>query len=220
MTKRLDGMKVAVLAADGFEQVELTRPAKALEGEGALVDVISLKPGKIRGMNLHLPGLKVKVDRVISEVAPDDYDALLIPGGFMNPDMLRQSPEVLDFVRAIAAAGKPIASICHGPWVLISAGLVEGRRFTSWPGIRDDVTNAGGVWEDSAVVRDGLFVTSRSPMDLPRFNEAVIELFAEHIPPGRAEEARERRGVPVGRYVVGGLALAAAAALIARRAAA
>jgi protease I len=220
-TKRLEGMKVAVVAADGFEQVELTRPVKALEKEGAIVDVISLKPGKIRGMNLHLPGSKVKVNRVIADAYPGEYDALLIPGGFINPDMLRQSAEVLDFVRAMAVAGKPIASICHGPWVLISAGLAAGKRLTSWPGIRDDITNAGGLWEDSVVVRDGTFVTSRSPLDLPKFNEAVIDLFAEHVPPGRARagEAREQRGAPVGRYILGGLALAAVAALVARRAA-
>ena len=219
MTKRLEGMKVAILAADGFEQVELTRPAKALEKEGAIVDVISLKPGKIRGMNLHLPGSKVKVDRVIAEAQPGEYDALLIPGGFINPDMLRQSTEVLDFVRAMVAAGKPVASICHGPWVLISAGLVANKRLTSWPGIRDDITNAGGLWEDTVVVRDGALLTSRSPLDLPQFNEAVIDLFAEHLPPGRAEEAKEQRRAPVGRYILGGLALAAVAAFVARRAA-
>jgi protease I len=219
MSKRLEGMKVAVLAADGFEQVELTRPAKALEKEGAIVEVISLKPGKIRGMNLHLPGSKVKVDRVITAAEPGAYDALLIPGGFINPDMLRQSDDVLQFVRAMVTAGKPVASICHGPWVLISAGLVGSKRLTSWPGIRDDVVNAGGLWEDSAVVRDGALVTSRSPLDLPQFNDAVIDLFAEHLPPERAAEAKERRA-PVGRYIVGGLALAAVAALVVRRAAA
>jgi protease I len=219
MTKRLLGMRVAVLAADGFEQIELTRPAKALEKEGAVVEVVSLKPGKIRGMNLHLPGSKVKVDRLIAEADPGYYDALLIPGGFINPDLLRQSSDVLQFVRTMMAAGKPIASICHGPWVLISAGLAANKRLTSWPGIRDDVTNAGGLWEDSAVVRDGALITSRGPMDLPAFNEAVIDLFAEHLPPGRAAEAQERR-TPVGRYVVGGLALVVVAALVARRAAA
>lgn len=219
MAKRLEGMRVAILAADGFEQVELTIPMKALKKEGAVVDVISLEPGKIRGMNLHLPGKKVSVDKTIDEADAAAYDAVFIPGGFINPDKLRQSQPVLTFVQAMAGAGKPIASICHGPWVLISAGLAAGKRLTSWPGIRDDVVNAGGLWEDSAVVRDGLFVTSRSPLDLPQFDEAIIELFAEHLPVGRAVEKPERR-LPVGGLVAGGLALAAVAVLALRRAAA
>jgi protease I len=218
MAKRLEGMRVAVLAADGFEQVELTQPVKALEKQGAVVDVLSLKPGKIRGMNLHLPGKKVAVDHTVTEATPDQYDALLIPGGFINPDHLRQSEQVLRFVQAIALASKPIASICHGPWVLISAGLVANKRLTSWPGIKDDVKNAGGQWEDSVVVRDGLLLTSRSPLDLPKFNEAMIDLFAEHVPAERAAPAPEKKRASVGKYVAGGIALAAAALFALRRA--
>src|SRR5690348_2707111 len=159
-TKRLQGLQVAALVADGFEQVELTFPKSRLEKEGATVEVISLRPGSVRGMNLLYPGKKVHVDRTIFTATASDYDALLQPGGFINPDFLRQSESALEFVREFDRAGKPIAVICHGPWVLVSAGLVRGRRLTSWPGIKDDVMNAGGMWEDSALVRDRNWVSS------------------------------------------------------------
>lgn len=192
----INGLRVAALAADGFEQVELTGPLKALQSAGAVVEVVSLRPGKIQGVNALIPGKKLAVDRVLAEADPALYDALLLPGGFMNPDMLRQSEEALAFVRAFDAAGKPIAVICHGPWVLVNAGLVSGRRLTSWPGIRADVINAGGQWEDSAVVRDGNWVSSRSPKDLKAFEAAMIALFGEHTPirPHVELKARRRRG--------------------------
>lgn len=202
--QELAGRRVAVIAADGFEQVEVTRPRGALARHGAEVEIVSLRPGSIRGMNLLVPGKKVKVDRTIFTADPEEYDGLLIPGGFINPDFLRQSESVLDFVREFDRSGKPIAAICHGPWVLVSAGLVSGRRLTSWPGIRDDVRNAGGRWEDKAVVRDGNWISSRGPQDLLQFNKAIVEHF------GPSLTARERSSsVPVGRAVAGGLALAA-----------
>lgn len=194
------GLRVAVLAADGFEQVELTGPVKALQSAGAGVEIISPRPGKIRGMNALVPGKKIAVDRVLSEADPALYDALLLPGGFMNPDALRQSEEALAFVRAFDTAGKPIAVICHGPWVLVNAGLVSGRRLTSWPGIRADVLNAGGSWEDAAVVRDGNWVSSRGPQDLKAFEKAMLELFAAHTPlRAHADLApRRRAAAPTG----------------------
>ena len=179
---RLNGRRIAVLAADGFEKIELTMPVKVLEAKGAEVDIISLRPGSIRGVNLHEPASRVKVSRTLDEADPDDYDALLIPGGFMSPDLLRQSAAARDFVRAFDAARKPIASLCHGPWILASAGLTQGRTMTSWPGVRDDMVNAGAVWLDQAVVKDGNWVTSRGPQDMKPFIKAMTSLFAETAP--------------------------------------
>jgi protease I len=198
----LSGVRVAILAADGFEQVELTRPRKQLIEHGAEVEIVSLRPGSIRGMNLLAPGMKVKVDRTVFIADPRDYDALLLPGGTVNPDSLRQSDEALEFVRAFERAGKPIAAICHGPWVLISAGLVRGRRVSSWPGIKDDVRNAGGIWEDMAVVKDGNWITSRHPGDLPQFNQAIVE----HFGPGLVAHERSH-AVSYGWLAAGGLAV-------------
>ncbi len=212
MSRHLEGIRVAAIAVDGFEQVELTRPLRRLRKEGADVEVISLRPGSIQGMNFLSKGIKVKVDRTIFTANPDDYNALLIPGGLTNPDLLRQSRRMLDFVRSFDDENKPIASICHGPWVLISAGLVAGRRLTSWPGIKDDITNAGGEWQNKSVVRDGNWITSRGPHDLIQFNRALVEHFA----PGMS--ARDRRlPFPFGRMAVGGIALAAAVGYGVRR---
>lgn len=180
--KKLKGMRVAVLAADGFEQVELTRPVKRLEREGARVTVVSLHEGKIRGMNHLAPGRKVRVDAVLKDVKAADFDALLLPGGLANPDTLRQSALATAFVSDADTLQLPIAVICHGPWVLVSAGLVSGRKLTSWPAIQDDVKHAGGAWEDSPVVRDVNWVSSRGPQDLPAFEDAMVELFAERMP--------------------------------------
>jgi protease I len=202
----LEGLRVAVLAADGFEQVELTSPVEDLEDRGAEVDIISIHPGRIRGVNGMYPGKKVKVSYTLDEIGVEDYDALLIPGGLANPDTLRQNERVLDFVSAFNSQGKPIAAICHAPWVLISAGMVSGRRLTSWPGIKHDVLNAGGLWTDEPVVRDRNWVSSRGPHDLPVFNQAVAELFAEHVPLHPVEE--DDRGT-LG-MVVAGVAAAAA----------
>jgi protease I len=175
--KRLNGVRVAVLAADGFEQIEVTVPARALRRQGADVRIISLRPGRIRGMNFLWRGRKLPVDDTVFSARPEDYGALLLPGGFVNPDLLRQSQRAREFVRRMEELGRPIATICHGPQVLISAGLVHGRRLTSWPGIADDVRNAGGDWQNLAVVRDGHWVASRSPLDMIPFCAAMIDLF-------------------------------------------
>ena len=180
-SQELDGVRIAVLAADGFEQVEVTRPVKALQKHGAEVEIVSLRPGSIQGMNLLYPGKKIHVDRTVFTADPDEYDGLHIPGGFINPDFVRQSEDALEFVRAFDAAGKPISTICHGPWVLVSAGLVRGRRLTSWPGIKDDVRNAGGEWVNSEVVRDRNWVSSRGPQDLHAFDKAIVEHFADGV---------------------------------------
>jgi len=175
--KRLQGLRVAVLAVDGFEQVEVTIPMRALRRAGADVRIVSLRPGRIRGMNFLFRGKKLPVDDTVSAARPEQYGALLLPGGFVNPDLLRQSKQALELVRRFDALGRPIATLCHGPEVLISAGLVNGRRLTSWPGIADDIRNAGGTWEDDAVVRDRNWVASRSPLDLVPFCSAMIDLF-------------------------------------------
>ena len=180
--KKLKGLRVAVLAADGFEQVELTAPVKKLERQGAVVTIVSPHKGRIRGMNLMLPGKKVAVDASLREVKAADFDAVVIPGGFMNPDILRQSALALDFVRDADALDLPMAIICHGPWVLISAGLVEGRALASWPGIRDDVRNAGGRRVDEPVIRDGNWVSSPGPHHMLAFLKGMVELFAEKMP--------------------------------------
>jgi protease I len=216
MNVDLTGLRVAVLAADGFEQVEVTSPVEALREHGAEVEIVSLHPGRIRGVNFLYPGKKVKVDRTVFTADAEDYDALLIPGGLIGPDTLRQSERALDFVRDTERAGKPIAVICHGPWLLISAGLVVRRNLTSWPGIRDDVRNAGAVWHDEAVIRDRNWVSSRGPHDLKRFNRAMVELFAEHVPavPRRPEYGRRHEsegGFPLGRLLGGGVLAAAIA---------
>jgi len=208
MGKKLKGLRVAVLAADGFEQVELTRPVKKLKREGAQVEIISLRPGSIRGMNLLLPGKNVGVDATLREVKAADYDALLLPGGFVNPDLLRQSELALEFVRDFERLGRPVAVICHGPWLLASADLVRGRRLTSWPGIRDDIHNAGGIWEDAPVVRDGTWVSSRGPHDLLEFTPAMVSLFAEHVPASQPQEPR-KEARSWRRWALGGLAVAA-----------
>lgn len=178
----LKGRRIAVLAADGFEKIELAVPVKALQAKGAEVDILSLRAGSIRGVNLHEPADRIRVSRTLEEANPADYDALLIPGGLMSPDLLRQSAAARDFVRAMDAARKPVASLCHGPWLLASAGLTQGRTMTSWPGVRDDMVNAGAVWLDKPVVRDGNWVTSRGPQDLKPFVKAMTALFAETAP--------------------------------------
>ena len=203
--QELEGVRIAVLAADGFEQVEVTRPVNALEKHGAEVEIVSLRPGSIQGMNLLYPGKKIHVDRTVFTADPDAYDGLHIPGGFINPDFVRQSEHALDFVRAFEAERKPISTICHGPWVLVSAGLVRGRRLTSWPGIKDDVRNAGGVWVDAEVVRDRNWVSSRGPQDLHAFDKAIVEHFAEGS--GRAAPAAAGDG-SWQRLLAGGVAAA------------
>lgn len=182
MDRKLKGRKIAALAVDGLEKVELTVPMHAVRLAGAEVDIISLRHGRIRGVNLHEPASRVGVDKTVEEADPNAYDALLLPGGFINPDLLRQSQRAREFVRAFDAAGKPIATLCHGPWVLASAGLLQGRTLTSWPGIRDDLVNAGATWLDQELVRDGNLVTSRGPQDLKPFVQELIEHFAAGAP--------------------------------------
>jgi len=178
-SKKLKGKTVAVLAADGFERVDLTIPCKALRRAGAKVHVISLHKGKIRSMNLTAPSGTVAVDRTVTDAQPEDYDALLIPGGFIGPDFLRQSREARDFVRTFDQQGKPIATLCHGPWLLVSAEVASGRTLAAWPGVRDDIVHAGGTWRDQPMVRDRNWVSSRGPQDLTEFVPAMIELYAD-----------------------------------------
>jgi len=180
--RRLTGRRIAALAADGFEKVELIVPLRALKTAGAKVDVVSLRRGRIRGVNLHMPASRVRVDKTIEEAVPADYDGLLLPGGFINPDLLRQSAPAREFVRAFADSDKPIATLCHGPWVLASAGLVDGRTLTSWPGIRDDLVNAGATWLDEELVRDGNLTTSRGPQDMAAFVPGMLDAFATTSP--------------------------------------
>jgi len=182
MAERLD-VRVAVLATDGFEESELTEPARALRDAGAKVEVIAPKGGSIQGFRHFDKGQSVTVDRTLDEAHPEEYDALMMPGGALNADALRVVPRALEFVRSFQAAGKPIAAICHAPWTLISAGVVRGRTLTSYHTIQDDVRNAGGKWVDREVVEDGNWVTSRQPSDIPGFNQAMLRLFA-HAPAG------------------------------------
>jgi protease I len=179
-SQRLDGLKVAVLATDGFEQSELETPLEALKSAGAEVEVISPKTGEIQGMEHEEKGRKQKVDRALSEAQPQSYDALVLPGGVANPDKLRMKPEAVAFVRSFVEADKPIAAICHGPWTLINAEAVEGKTLTSWPSLEKDLENAGATWVDEEVVVDGRLVTSRKPDDLPAFCAKMIEIFADH----------------------------------------
>jgi protease I len=177
--RRLAGRRIAVLAADGFEKVELVVPVRALQLAGAKVDIVSLRKGRIRGVNLHMPATRVGVDKLVTEADADSYDGLLLPGGFINPDLLRQSAAARDFVRAFDHDGKPVVTLCHGPWVLASAGLLTGRTVTSWPGVRDDLVNAGATWLDREVVRDRNLVTSRGPQDMRAFVPAMLDAFSQ-----------------------------------------
>jgi len=180
MADTLNRMNVAILATDGFEQVELTRPREALDQAGARTRVVSPRPGEIRGWKSTEWGDPVKVDLALDEARAEDFDALLLPGGVMNPDKLRLDDKAIAFVKAFADAGKPIAAICHGPWTLINAEAVKGRRMTSWPSLQTDLRNAGATWVDETCVVDGPLVTSRKPDDIPAFNAAMTELFARY----------------------------------------
>jgi protease I len=179
MARKLDGKKVAILVADGFEQVELTEPRQALDEAGAETKIVSLKSGKIQGMQHADKGDTFEVDLTLDKARPEEFDALLIPGGFMNPDALRSNEDALEFTRHFFHEGKPVAAICHAPWVLIDAGVVRGRTLTSWPAIKTDVKNAGGNWVNQEIVVDNGLVTSRKPDDIPAFNRKMIEEFCE-----------------------------------------
>lgn len=174
-TKTLEGCKVAMLAMDGFEEAELIEPKRALSEAGALVHVISKKHGQIQGFRHMDRGGMVTVDATFDEVRPEQYDAVVLPGGVVNGDAIRTLPQAQAFVRALHEAHKPVAVICHGGWLPISAGIVKGHTMTSWPSLQDDLRNAGAIWVDEEVVEDGNLITSRKPDDLPAFNQALIE---------------------------------------------
>lgn len=175
----LEGRRIAILATDGFEQEELLEPRKALEEQGATTQVISPEKGKIRGWNKKDWGEEIPVDLDLNSASAEDFDALLLPGGVMNPDKLRMNKQAVEFVREFFADGKPVAAICHGPWMLVEAGAVGGRTLTSWPSLQTDIRNAGGSWVDQEVVVDEGLVTSRKPADIPAFNRKMIEEFAD-----------------------------------------
>lgn len=175
----LEGMRVAILAMDGVERVELTEPRKALEQAGAKTTLFSPKAGKIQSVNHMDKADQIEVDATLEEARPENFDAVLLPGGAVNADTLRIQPKAQEFVRSMDREGKPIAVICHGPWLLVSAGLVRGRNLTSYHTIQDDIRNAGGKWQDSEAVRDSNWISSRQPSDIPMFNRAMIELFTE-----------------------------------------
>jgi len=185
MARKLDGKKVAILVADGFEQVEMTKPRDALKEAGAETKIVSLKPGKIQGMNHADKADQFDVDLTVKDARPENFDALMIPGGLLNPDALRQDNAALEFTRHFFRERKPVAAICHGAQVLISADVVRGRKMTSWPAIQVDMRNAGARWVDEEVVVDNGLVSSRKPDDIPAFNRKMVEEFAE----GRHSEA-------------------------------
>jgi protease I len=176
---KLDGKKIAVLAAEGVEQVELEKPVKALRDAGANIELISLEPGEVQAMNHIDKGSTFPVDRTVDQASAEDYDGLLVPGGAVNPDNLRQSDDAVAFVRGFFDSGRPIAAICHAPWVLVEADVVRGLHLTSWPSLQTDIRNAGGIWSDEQVITDHGIVTSRKPDDIPAFSKKMIEEFAE-----------------------------------------
>ena len=186
---QLNGKHVAIIAADMVEQVELLEPRKALEAAGAKTELLSIKPGTIKGFNHFDPADDHQVDKLVEEADAADYDALFIPGGVGNPDQLRADENVVQFTRAFFEQGKPVAAICHGPWVLVEAGVVSGRKVTSWPSLQTDIRNAGGTWVDEEVVVDQGLVTSRKPDDIPAFSTKMVEEFAEGV------HARQRESV-------------------------
>lgn len=179
MKRKLEGLRVAILVADGFEEVEMTKPREALDFAGALTFLVSPNGAFVQGWHHDKPGDPFKIDVQLKDAKVDDYDALLLPGGVFNPDRLRINGLAVEFVRNFVLAQKPIAAICHGPWTLINAQGVKGKTMTSWLSLEADLTNAGAHWVDKEVVTDGNLVTSRMPEDIPAFNPAVIELFSQ-----------------------------------------
>lgn len=185
MANELSGKKIAILATDGFEQAELTEPKKNLEKAGAKVVVLSIKPGKggkegeIKGWDETDWGETVKVDGLVYDAKPEEFDALVLPGGQINPDKLRMDKDAVAFVKKFAESGKPTAAICHGPWSLVEAGVLKGKTVTSWPSVQTDLKNAGAKWVDQEVVVDGNFITSRKPDDIPAFSKAIVEMVSK-----------------------------------------
>jgi protease I len=190
----LQGKRVAFLATDMVEQVELTEPWKAVEEAGATPELVSLEEGEIQGFNHYDKADTFTVDRTVEEARADDYDALVVPGGVGNPDTMRMDENAVEFVRQFFEQGKPVGVICHGPWMLVESGVVRGRTVTSWPSLRTDIRNAGGNWVDEQVVVDDGLVTSRKPDDLPAFNAKIVEEFAE----GKHERQAEKTAAAVG----------------------
>jgi protease I len=189
MANELQGKKVAIVATDGVEQVELVEPRKALEQAGAQTELVSMKQGEFQGFN-HLDKADTfTADKAAADASPGDYDALLLPGGVANPDALRTDPDVVAFIRSFVQDGKPVAVICHGPWTLVEADVLKGRTITSWPSLRTDIRNAGGTWVDEQVVVDQGLVSSRNPGDIPAFNAKMLEEFAEGRHKGQARSA-------------------------------
>jgi protease I len=186
VASELQGKTIAFVATDGVEQVEYVEPRKAVENAGARVELVSMKPGTIQGFNHLDKGDTFQVDKAASQANPDDYDALVLPGGVANPDALRTDPEVVGFIRSFFEAGKPVGVICHGPWTLVEAGVVKGRTLTSWPSLQTDIRNAGGTWVDEEVHSDQGLVSSRKPDDLPAFCAKIVEEFAEGVHEGQA----------------------------------
>lgn len=179
MATGVAGKRVAIVATDGFEQSELAEPKRALEEAGATTEIVSLHDGTIRGWKDRNWGDEFRVDKTVGQASADDYDALVLPGGVMNPDKLRTDPDAVAFVRKFFDEHKPVGAICHGPWTLINAGVAKGRLMTSWPSLRQDLINAGARWTDEEVVVDHGLVTSRRPADIPAFNRKLLEEIAE-----------------------------------------
>jgi len=186
MPNSIQGKRIAILATDGFEQAELLEPKRNLESAGAITTVIAPKAGQIKGWAEQNWGQSVNVDQTLDEADPNNFDALLLPGGVMNPDKLRMDERAVNFAKAFNDSGKPIGAICHGPWLLVEADVVEGREITSWPSLKTDIENAGGDWVDREVVADNGIVTSRKPADIPAFSQKLIEEIAEGVQANRA----------------------------------
>src|ERR1700730_15347808 len=197
----LKGKKVAILVTDGFEQVELTEPRKALDQAGARTSIVSPKADKVRGWKFTEWGDEMKVDVALDKAKPEDFDALLLPGGVMNPDALRIQPKAVEFAAAFFDEGKPVASICHGPWMVIETGAAEGRRIASWPSLRTDLENAGAEWVDEEACVDGNLVTARKPEDIPAFNREMLQLFARSPEELQQEEAEAEDEESVALFV-------------------
>jgi len=189
----LQGKKVAILVADGFEQSELLEPRRALDGAGATTQVVSPADKKVKGWNHQEWGNEVPVDVSLDSAKADEFDALLLPGGVMNPDQLRMNPKAVEFVKHFTDSGKPVAAICHGPWTLVEAGAVRGHTMTSWPSLKTDLKNAGATWVDQEVVNDRGLVTSRKPGDIPAFNREMIRVFLEGRRQRRAQSEPLRK---------------------------
>lgn len=197
MDTTLNGMTIAILVTDGFEQSEFTEPRAALEQQGAITKVISAQRGKVQGFHHDVKGDQFDVDLTFSEASPQDFDAVLLPGGVMNGDQIRIIPEAQSFVRSMDEESKPIAAICHGGWLLVSCGLAEGRTMTSWPTLQDDIRNAGGNWIDQEVVVDGNLITSRKPSDIPDFNAKLIDKLFERLAGSARGTRDEQTGIGI-----------------------